>query len=429
MDNRFKLTYKKRSQTDWLLWVIIIVPFLFAFLIELLKLPYMIRYAVDIAWVLAFFYILFSHKKGRGTEIKNVIRLSAAFFIYTALAYIFQYQSIFYYLWGVRSNFRFFVAFVAVALFLKEKDISYYFKALDIFFWINVAVTLIQYFGLGLYSDNLGGLFGTEVGVNSYTCIFLAVVLTKSMLDYLAKRVPLVSLLLKSAAALLIVALAEIKFFFFLYAMIIVLAIFFTNFTWRKFWVVCGCFAALAGFAVVLTIVFPGSADFLTFDFVMDYAGSEDGYTGRGDINRLNAISVINEMWLTDGSSRLFGMGLGNCDAAGFDFLITPFYETYGTMHYSWFSHAFMYLETGWIGLVFYYGFFVLVFFEVWKIEKKSEGILKNYCTMSRILAVCSAAISIYNVSLRMEAGYIMFFALAIPFALDREHRKKRVAA
>lgn len=421
MEKRLKISFKKRSQTDWLLWCIILLQFFLPFLVEFLKLPHLLRYSLDVAWVLLFVYILLAQRQKKKTKTGAMGLMIGLFFSYVTIAYLFQYQSVLYYLWGVRGNFRFFVAFFAVALFLKAEDVEYYFKAFDLFFWINVVVTLVQFFALGVDGDQLGGVFGTQTGANGYSIIFFAVVLTRSLLFYLDKKESLHLFLLKSAVALLIAALAEIKFFFVAYILIVGLAMLFTNFTWRKFWAVVGGFAAVMGFAALLIIVFPNSENFLTWDFILEYAGSDKGYTGDGDLNRFNAIRIINEEWLKSNVQRLFGLGLGNCDFASFDFLLTPFFEAYGDMHYHWFSYAFLYLETGWIGLIFYFGFFVVAFYKLRKEEKKSEGTTRTYCRMGRILVIVCMVLSIYNVALRTEAGYIMFFALAVPFAIARE--------
>ena len=104
-----------------------------------------------------------------------------------------------------------------------------------------------------------------------------------------------------------------------------------------------------------------------------------------------------------------------------FDFLNTPFYEAYGTMHYTWISYAMMYLECGWIGLIFYFGFFVLVYLSIRRIEKRCSGVATTYCRMGRILALMCMIIAIYNSSLRTEAGYMMYFALSVPFVMRRD--------
>ena len=83
-----------------------------------------------------------------------------------------------------------------------------------------------------------------------------------------------------------------------------------------------------------------------------------------------------------------------------------------------------MYLECGWVGLAFYWGFFVLVFFRLRKMKRTvgKEGI--PYCQMAEIMAVLCLAISVYNSSLRTEAGYMAFFVLAIPFAIHKRQRR-----
>ena len=416
---------RKRTQVGWLLWLVVILPFLFGFFVEFLGLPHMLRYSLDVVWVLLSAYMVMARRRGNRTGTRGMALLVLLFLVYTVLVSAAKFEPVFYYLWGVRSNFRFFVAFFAFAMFLSVEDIHFYFKAFDVLFWINAAISLVQYFVQGLYGDHLGGLFGTEAGGNGYTVVFFAIVFTKDIVFYLEKKEKLGELIAKVVTALLISALAELKFFFVLVLMILVLASLFTNFTWRKFWVIVGGAAAVVGFAALLVVLFPDFAGFLTLEYFWNTAISDKGYTSSGDLNRLNAIPMINELWLKNGWQRTFGLGLGNCDYASYDFLITPFYKNYGHMHYTWISYAMLYLETGWIGLICYYSFFALVFFNVWKIEKRSEGVTKTYCRVTRILALCCMVIAIYNSSLRTEAGYMMFYALAVPFALNREGRVK----
>jgi hypothetical protein len=150
-------------------------------------------------------------------------------------------------------------------------------------------------------------------------------------------------------------------------------------------------------------------------------AVSNKGYTSSGDMNRLNAISVINDQFLKNGWARLFGLGMGNCETSTFAFLNTPFFEKYSDLHYTWLSYAMVYLECGWIGLAFYFGFFVLVYYKVKKFERASTTTEKAYCRIARIMAVLCTVISIYNSSLRTEAAYMAYFVLAVPFCIRRE--------
>lgn len=415
MKSKLTITIKKRSQSGWLMWLIIMMPFLFGTLNDLIGLPWAIRYLLDAAWFfLIFFMIRTGHPGGKGTQILAVWVMF--FVLYTLLLYIVQFQSPFYYLWGARNNFRFYAAFFAFATFLTPEDAVDYLNVFDKLFWVNVIVSLFQFFGMGLDGDYLGGIFGTEKGGNAYTNIFFLIVVTKSILFYLEKRECTRACISKCAAALLVAALAELKFFFIEFVVILVLATLFTNFTWRKLWVILGGFAAVLAGAALLTSLFPSFADWFSVKWFLENALSAKGYTSTGDLNRLNAMRVINENWLTNWGERLFGLGLGNCDTSTVALVNTPFYDKYADTHYTWLSYAFMYLENGYIGLVFYFGFFVLAYFRIRKIEKRSDGIAGTHCRLSRIMAICCAIIAVYNSSLRTESGYMAYFALAIPF-------------
>jgi hypothetical protein len=146
------------------------------------------------------------------------------------------------------------------------------------------------------------------------------------------------------------------------------------------------------------------------------------GYTGSGDLNRLTAIPRINELWLTKWPQRIFGMGLGNCDTSGFEFLNTPFHAQYSWLRYAYFSVSFIFLEMGFTGLAFYIGFFVLVWFMCGN-AKHAELEDRMYIQISRIVSLCCPLIIIYNNSLRAEGAYLLYFTLALGFIGSRKLR------
>ena len=417
---KLTVTIKKRSQMWPLLWLLIFLPFGLGMLNDLLGLPYAIRYVMDIAWVLLLMICIGYRKSFEWTGLKKVTAWTTVFFITTLAVFPVQYQSVLYYLWGMRNLFRFYAAFLAFSVFLKEDEISDTLKWFDILFWIDIAVSVVQHYRYDLNQDNLGGLFGTEPGVNGFTNIFFLIVITRTIVLYLDKKTALLPLILKSAAALYVAALAEMKFFFVEFIMVILMAVLFTNFTWRKLLLILGGAAGVVVFAAVLTSVFPHWGEWFALKWFLDTATSDVGYTGSGDLNRLNAIAQINELWLKEWPQRIFGMGLGNCDTASFDIVNTPFFKQHGDMHYTWMSYAMMYLENGYVGLFFYYGFFVLAYLGARRVEKCSTGTVRSYCRISRIMAVMCMVIAVYNASLRAEGAYMAYFVLAIPFALGR---------
>ena len=426
MDSKLIIKIKKRSQTSWLIWLLVWLPFLFGTLNDLLKLPWAIRYLLDVAWIVLVYFQIRSYGFIKQRITNGIATWTVYLLTITFLVYLVQCQSPLYYLWGVRNNFRFYAAFLAFSVFLLPQEAEEYTKLFDILFWINCVVSLIQYAFLGLDGDHLGGIFSTEVGGNGYTNIFFSVIITKSVLFYLEKKETTWQCMTKCMAALLIAALAELKFFFVEFVIILVLSVLFTNFTWRKFCLILGGGAAVTVGAALLSILFPNFANFFSLDWFAETATSDKGYTSSGDMNRLTAIPMINELWLKTWGERLFGLGLGNCDTSTFAIVNTPFYEQYGHLHYTWLSYAMIYLECGWIGLIFYFGFFVLVYFGARKIEKRSEGTVKTYCRISRIMAIMCMIISIYNSSLRTEAGYMAYFVMAIPFVFGREFERGR---
>lgn len=395
------------------------LPFSFGLLHDMSDALYAVRYLMDIIWVLMMVVMVCYGRYARKQHLSKLVLWVVAFLLITLSAFVVQYQSVLYYLWGVRNNFRFYVAFFAIAIYLQRDDVEKVWKGFDILFWISVALAVVQFFALGLKQDYLGGIFGTKSGVNGAANVFFLIVIVKSIVFCIERKEKIWLCLLKCVAALLIAALAEMKFFFVEVIVVIGLALLITNFSWRKLYLVIGVLCAILLGAVVLSTVFSNWDEWLSIGWFLETATSKLGYTGRGDVNRLNAISRVNELWLKEWTQRILGMGMGNCDTASYAILNTPFFQQYGDMHYTWFSYAITYLENGYVGLIFYFGFFVLVYCGILRIEKKSESMTQTYCRIGRIMAIMCMIISIYNNSLRTETGYMSYFVLAVPFALN----------
>ena len=314
----------------------------------------------------------------------------------------------------MRNNFRFYAVFLAFCAFLDSDRSERLLNLLDKLFWINLLLTLIQY-AMGYRFDFLGGLFGTIIGCNAYSNIFLLIVVTKSLVYCFNKKESLSMCMLKCFTALLVAALAELKFFFAEFLFVGGLVFCMTRYSGRKMLVVIAAgVGVLAGIAI-LTQLYPHFADaFIPSNFI-SIATSDKGYTMQGDFNRLTVISNSNEQFLGTWTERLFGLGLGNCDTSSFAFLNTPFAIAHtDRTHYNWFSSAFIYLETGYIGLLLFFGFFGLVFFCAHGQQKRGASLL--HCQITKVMALCGVLIGIYNSSLRTEAGYMVYFVLALPF-------------
>ena len=392
-----------------------------AFLTELLPIPDAIKFLCD-GFLVLLLLKLFSQ---RFTKIDNYsmpfVVVVGLFFFITLVGYLFNYQSVFYYLWGLRNNIRMFVAFFAFAYLADWEDAKGWIKALDVLFVINFAVVILQYFS-GYGQDYIGGIFGTSKGCNGSLLIFLCIVFAKTILSFMRGEEKMSKCIFVSVASLLVSTLSELKMFFILFILILFMASFMTAHSIKKtlFFVFGAVLVVL--FSTLLTVLYKDFTDFLSFDSLIK-ALTDTGYATDEDIGRFTALPVISQRFLPGFFRKLFGLGLGNCDSSSLSMFNTPFFESHQTVHYSYFSYAFLFLETGFVGLALYASFFVASFFVSRKL-KKLEMADEFACQMSIILSVISLILLVYNSSLRMEIGFMLFFVLALPIISANEQRE-----
>lgn len=392
-----------------------------AFLTELLPIPDAIKFLCD-GFLVLLLLKLFSQ---RFTKIDNYsmpfVVVVALFFFITLVGYLFNYQSVFYYLWGLRNNIRMFVAFFAFAYLADWEDAKGWIKALDVLFVINFAVVILQYFS-GYGQDYIGGIFGTSKGCNGSLLIFLCIVFAKTILSFMRGEEKMSKCIFVSVASLLVSTLSELKMFFILFILILFMASFMTAHSIKKTLFFAFGSVLVVLFSTLLTVLYKDFMDFLSFDSLIK-ALTDTGYATDEDIGRFTALPVISQRFLPGFFRKLFGLGLGNCDSSSLSMFNTPFFESHQTVHYSYFSYAFLFLETGFVGLALYASFFVASFFVSRKL-KKLEMADEFACQMSIILSVISLILLVYNSSLRMEIGFMLFFVLALPIISANEQRE-----
>ena len=392
-----------------------------AFLTELLPIPDAIKFLCD-GFLVLLLLKLFSQ---RFTKIDNYsmpfVVIVGLFFFITLVGYLFNYQSVFYYLWGLRNNIRMFVAFFAFAYLADWEDAKGWIKALDVLFVINFAVVILQYFS-GYGQDYIGGIFGTSKGCNGSLLIFLCIVFAKTILSFMRGEEKMSKCIFVSVASLLVSTLSELKMFFILFILILFMASFMTAHSIKKTLFFAFGAVLVVLFGTLLTVLYKDFTDFLSFDSLIK-ALTDTGYATDEDIGRFTALPVISQRFLPGFFRKLFGLGLGNCDSSSLSMFNTPFFESHQTVHYSYFSYAFLFLETGFAGLALYASFFVASFFVSRKL-KKLEMADEFACQMSIILSVISLILLVYNSSLRMEIGFMLFFVLALPIISANEQRE-----
>lgn len=407
-----KLNIQKQPFLKYLAYFIFVMPFLMSFLTDIIGIPSFIKYTIDAVWLMSIALLFLRRKVLLDKNIIPFMIFIFAFFCYTLFIYALNFQSPFYFLWGFRNNFRFYFAFLVFCMVFVNEDIEFCFKFLDVLFWINVVVTIFQFFVLGFQQDYLGGIFGVEKGCNGYSIAFFSIILSKSILQFMSKKESAISCFSKCIVVIIIAALAELKFFFVIFAAILFLSTLFTSFSWRKFILILLSAFLVSTATSILTELF-GAGNELTMDSIISYI-TKTNYSSENDLSRFTAISTLSDRIMKNNFERLFGLGLGNCDTSAFAICNTPFFETYSYLHYHWFSSALLFLETGYVGLAIYFIFFVMCFVFAFN-RRKREGYDTLYCQMAMIMSVICLALTFYNGSLRFEVAYMVYFVLALP--------------
>ncbi len=405
---------KKKTFPEVLVFVVLIFPFLESFLTEFLPFPRAMRYILDVIIVVLLVSLFWKGRLDVNGNALPLLILVGLFFLYVLVTYIFSYQSPFYFLWGLRNYFRFYIAFFAFIMAVKENYAYYLLKLLDYLFWINAAVSLVQFFVMNVRQDYLGGLFGVYGASNGYSSVFFFIIVGKSLLSTFNGDEKPILCVLKCGTSLLIAAMAEMKFYFFCFILILFVTSFITRFTKRKFFIVFAAILSVMIFSVLLSNIFADGTSFLTIDKLWELA-TKDHYSSEGDLNRLSAIPTLMRNYVTEPIEQIFGLGLGNCDSSNISLFNTPFYQQHAYLHYIWFTSAILFLETGFVGLVFYILFFVICMIHCFRQMKRNSG-NRLFCQMGIIMSLLSVILMFYNASMRVEAAYMIYFILSLPF-------------
>ena len=408
------LKIKHGAWAKEMLLFVALFPLIFQFLTYNMGFPSAVKYLMDVALIILFLKYIKSFVVWKGN--KWLYLYCLAFLMFTLFDYFINHQSVLYYFWGLRNNFRFYLFFLLCLLILKQNNIRFIYKAFDVFLVLNVIVVSYQYWVQGINQDTLGGLFGTVTGCNGYMNIFLVIVFSKAVLEYINKEKTIVHCLAVLGMTVYIAALAEMKFYFAEVVIVVAVAILITDFSFRKIVLIIGSLVCVIIGVNILISIFPIWSDTFSIEGFIRIATDSRGYTSSGDLNRLTGVQTISMQYFNNIFENLFGYGLGNCDYSdSIRILNTPFYQANSWLHYTWMSTTFIFFELGAVGLLFYFGFFIVLYFLA-RAKAKRQHERKKECELAQIIAVLCCFIGIYNSSLRTEASYLIYLVLSFPF-------------
>lgn len=386
--------------------------------------PSALKYIADILWIGLVLCSLVKKRLRIRQEVLPFVITVILLLLYVTVVYLCRYQTIFYFVWGLRNLFRYYIAFFAYANTMNCDMVEKWFSFIEIVFWVNVPVSIFQFIFMDIAQDYLGGVFGTVGGTNGYTIVLLCIVVTRSLLVNFGKRGNMTRCLLTCIAALVVAIMAEIKYFFILFIVIMGYAAIATKFSFRKLaTMICGILGVLIGSRLLISLF--GFDGFLSVQGITKMATRLSyAHSSSGDINRLSAIFSLNNSIMTSPIDQIFGLGLGNCDTSSFSVFNSAFFRQYSFLHYTWFAAPMLYLETGYIGLSLYLLFFLLCFYMTLRKYIDGKGNRLNN-QMAMMMSIICVMLVFYNASLRYEAAYMMYFVLALPFMRQTKQEKK----
>lgn len=399
-----------------LLIIQLLYIFQYQFYISYLYMPTGIGYLTDIITIITLinyiYDILFLKKKTRKLEFPIIICL-LCFVALGFLGNILQGFSLIRYIWAVRNNARIFLFFIFSIHYISPYLIRKSESLFAIAYFFNIIFIWIQYYYLGFKQDFLGGIFGNEIGTaNTYLHIMLLIFICISVSKYITSYISIIKFLIYIISILLVAALSELKIVFVEIIIIYLISYLIIGFDIKRLarmlLIVVPSIVMFIIAIPILESISPFFKGFLNVDSLLSI--STGSYTGKGDIGRLSVVSYVRErMFNYDNYKTLVGIGLGNAELSQSNILTSPFYLEYGNItHYNWFSFPFVMIETGLIGVMLYLLPYVYILKEMVFSNKKEYKAL-----ISLQLSIMAFVLFIYNISLRIEIGYLFVFVLA----------------
>ena len=409
-----------------LIWWILGIVSVGGLIISNFSLPNYTYYAADALNIIIFIYAV---RKVRCLKhIKGISIIGGLLFIFvidTLIGVVGNHVPMGLTICGTRNIYRYILFMFSCLVFLSEKDINSFLKLLPKVYSANFILVLFQFFFQGKRGDFLGGIFGIAQGCNGATTIFLNIFIAIEIAMYLYNKISFGKIAIYSIVYLIIAALSETKGNFLFFVVIVIIALMISKKSFKTIGYGITALLAIAIGINILNIYFPGSADFL-FDFDKANSYMDAKYFGTVTFTRNAVLQVANEYFFKDSTwLYLFGYGLGACDMSSF--FVSPFFLRYGYMNYRQYSSAMTVLQLGYIGLIVYIAFFVVVAVAAIRNTANDNDVEYKFLNVAvACIAIFAIADSFYA-SLYIDMGYWIFFVMAIPWILRKSNRKREV--
>ncbi|MBU3180686.1 hypothetical protein [Clostridium psychrophilum] len=379
----------------------------------------------DFITIAIFICCVIKGKKEKTYPVKFVA-ISFIYILVALIVYEFNDYPIKAYLWGAREIITSLIFMWGCIKLLEKKDIIKLVKLFYIIFIFNFFMILYQYFRLGLIGDSASGIFGTTIGNNEFQVIFLLLATICTLTLYVNMKIKLKYCILCLSICLIISAISELKVYFLLLIFIIILQFILMKFNKKTVLIAMGSLILLLLFTQLLYKVHPGYLDLFSIQKLLSYSGG-NGYTSKGDVNRLTGLHSVVRYINYRTSTLLFGIGLGNGQyilVKGYHInIMSRFYSEYGNfLHYTWFTQTLVFVETGVVGFLLYIARYIALFIEYIIMTKKNKRI-RMYSTIGEMTVLISIFLIFYDSVMQTEIGiYFSYFLLSVPFVLQNHY-------
>ena len=401
-----------------LIYAQIIYNLIIKYAINGLGIPSFANYFTDVLTILILFCAIKKYLKNKeNLNIKNWMIVVGLLLLESIIGLIINEQRIMLYVWGIRNTYRFFAFLFGCIVLLNKKDVEKIFYIMYIFLFVNVLLCSYQFFVLRLGQDRVGGTFGVLEGANGYMNMFMVILSTYAMVNFQNKKWKLIQFLLVILSCMYIAAISELKMFYVEVVIIVLIGILLSKPNFRTIMIILGSAITLYIAIQVLYNIYPGFKNFFNLEKMISYA-SKTGYAREDQLNRLTAIDTLDKSFLKKQNRRLIGIGTGNAEVSRFKVFNSEFAKNYSKkLAYNWFLHSFIFLENGYIGLIIYIVFFIIVFCDNIKFKKKDNA---EVYLVAQIISLISILLMCYDLSLRTEAAYMWFFTLSIGYIYNK---------
>jgi len=410
---------RHRTDCEKIILTILLIIFIEGILSVFIPQIHPIYYLVDLLNIFLFLVMITSKKtmKLYKTPLKKFMICLSLFSTVAVIGIFINFSNITLHLWGIRSVFSNLIFFVSCVLFEHSDSLDF----LEKLFWVNMVISFIEML-LGYRQDWFGGIYGIVQGnVNGSLNLLLIIIMTKSFIDYINKKVKLNSVFFKGLISIVIASFAELKIFYVEICILVVLCSLVTKFSYKKLAIILLSIVGVLFGIRALFFIFPDfDVSMFSLSNMWRYLTNPGGYVGQfahdaGDVNRLAFWDKCIKL-LKGEFEQLFGLGIGNCDKIDFLGIESSFYRQYKALHYYMFPLPMILLQQGIIGMVLYILLFVFIFLAV----KKKKNTIKNknisLYQIVEVLCIMSFIIIIYDTSLMGKGGYLFFYVLSLPF-------------